>query len=270
METGEKKVEIFDPEKYRIYVLTWATGVMKENLKYKTPSEVFLETSRRLAELDDGVCRIIGFEECAPIKKCFCGHDPHTDDCLTWPHLKLLVLDPNDEERWIHDLWMRPVTFKKSGNNDADAIENSGDVVSDSDTVDSQVPAPATITDKLDELTEVLVPVVVTQDVREMLQAAATDYTLVIFKNGKMSVENASLSGDPELTLDDESGEWLYTDKCAKIGDVIFFDNDQFRGFVSVIEAEPEQLRLLISAVQFSINAILRENPPQIKVLDDL
>ena len=108
MAMEKKHMKPFDAENFKSYVRTWTKVRMKKELKCWPLPPGFVQF-RKL--LDDEVFDVLEIHDGVCLTRCLCGQVPHTDECLTWPHLTVTILDPEEEPRRIHSFWLEPVEF---------------------------------------------------------------------------------------------------------------------------------------------------------------
>lgn len=113
-----------------------------------------------------------------------------------------------------------------------------------------------------------LEPVELREEVKDQVMQIEKKYSLVTFSSdGLILCEDACLSKNPEFVFLKDSGEWLYGDSTAKVGDIVFLEEDMGI-FMAVIEADFEQLRCVMFSYELLLQKIIKKKIVA-KILED-
>jgi hypothetical protein len=224
---SEKKQKVFNPEEFEKFVRTWTKVRMKKDLSFKPLPSGFIKFRR---DFDDDVMDVIDFKTGISIKQCFCGKNPHTEDCLTWPHLTLTSLDPNFQEVCIHSLWLEPVEFYKE------------------EQVQIQEMKIEEIATGVTEVVSKNIITIVKNPEKIFAEKSKDDnekkYAFVLFRDGELIIEDANNSQSKDFIFDQSSGQWILGDAVTDIGVVSWLNHGS--SMAMVIEADYVQLEILM------------------------
>ncbi len=226
MKDKHKQGKLFDAKLFENYVRTWKSVKLKKELKLKTVPPSF----RDFVEwLDDGIFEVLDVKQGNTINLCLCKQDPHTEDCLTWPHLSVIVEDLEGNIRPIHSLWLEPVEFLSPMEKVKELIE----------IVESM---PEDLTDIKEELQNKPGEEPLIEIAQEQINKKYS--FVVLLADGTVVVEDPENSVNPDFAFDSKTGQWLFTDCVEEEGALRHFKNST--AVAMVIEADSDQLRLLV------------------------
>jgi hypothetical protein len=247
-------------------------------------------------ELDEFKHEVIRLEEENGVSRCTCKtrNGICAVDCRIHPHRIVILRDTSKKELPVPSLFLKPISWDEEMlemilSETENHQEQSASPLSEADlpetTLAEKVHGPEG--DVAEEsggpLTETLeiagdgdaefpagpLPVAMTEKIEAALQVLSEEgLSLIILKDGNLTVEDPYSSKDPNLIFNSESRCWSYAGERLTISSTVHFKNDQINGFVSIIEANFEQLRLVMKTMEFYNNISLRKQLDAIKAIE--
>lgn len=221
----EKDKKEFNPVEFEKFVRTWAKVKMKKDLNCKPLPSGFVKFKK---EFDDDVMDVLDFKTGISIKQCFCGKNPHTEDCLTWPHVTLTLLDPNFQQVCIHSLWLEPVEFNE-------------DVKTQSMEIEEISPGITSVISN--DITTIM------KDPRIIFANPAETFVrekyvwISVTKNAGLQILDIDEICNSDFVFDEKAQEWLFNNLAGRIGEIVPVDgNNQSNGFEVVMRGEKDSL----------------------------
>ncbi|HBI33827.1 MAG TPA: hypothetical protein DEA43_04260 [Candidatus Moranbacteria bacterium] len=236
----------FDPVAFEAFVRTWVKVSLKEVLNLKTVPPSFDVLKKVMGR---GIFDVLKVEDGNSLKKCLCEKDPHTEDCLSWHHLSVKILDSEGNNRWVHSLWLNPVEVlpieKVSIETPAETEKTSVIENISAGVAEVKVSESTSVTIKNPEI---IFPKAVQENVKK-------NYCWVSFsQSAELKIVDIEEVCNPEFLFDEDAQEWIFYELTGKVGEIVPLDSkDYLNGFEAVIEGNRNiLLSVIVSSIEIS------------------
>ncbi|HBU11108.1 MAG: hypothetical protein US57_C0026G0004 [Candidatus Moranbacteria bacterium GW2011_GWC2_37_73] len=260
----------FDPVAFEVFVRTWKTVKLKKELNLKTIPPSFRDF---IILLDDEIFEVLDVKKGNSVTLCLCGKVPHTEDCLTWPHLSVVIEDLEGNIRPIHSLWLEPVEFLPDEKNSVGSVVIQNPAETEKSGIAEEVVAQEIISENVlggdAHLAEDIVEGIPEQVMENMAQAFLENFSkvdrmefMVVYlnKEGTLLVRPIDEFPCDDFISDYKTGQWLFGDLEGAFGELVFLEKDcPSKGFIMVIESKNAQLQKMATNLYYCSRAIFSE-----------
>ncbi|MDD5463845.1 MAG: hypothetical protein PHP62_01750 [Candidatus Moranbacteria bacterium] len=233
--------KVFNPVVFEALVRTWVKVSLKEVLNLKTVPPSFDVLKKVMGR---GIFDVLKVEDGNSLKKCLCEKEPHTEDCLSWHHLSVKILDSEGNNRWVHSLWLNPVEVLPI---EKVSIETPAETEK---TLVIKNISKGVMEVKATEKTSVIIkdPSVIFAKAEKKI-ATKKYFWISASKDAVLKVVDIVEINNADIVIDEVNQEWFSFEMIGKIGECVSLVGDDFlNGFEAVVEINEDTLSKIMIA----------------------